>query len=88
MTPRIVLSQEGERPQLLIYPVRTMEITEEKRAKLKPLEPYEQEKPLMALAFGLPSAEDMTLGEVRVTYDANKIYQMRKEDGYVDGEDE
>lgn len=30
----------------------------------------------------------MTLGEVRVTYDANKIYQMRKEDGYVDGEDE
>lgn len=88
MTPRIVLSQEGERPQLLIYPVRTMEITEEKRAKLKPLEPYEQEKPFMALAFGLPSAEDMTLGEVRVTYDANKIYQMRKEDGYVDGEDE
>lgn len=84
-----ILSQPGEKPQLLIYPVRAKQLTDEEKKKLieRGKTPYESEESFVSLVFGLP-ASGLEKDQVWVEYDTNKIYQMQSENGYLEGEDE
>lgn len=84
-----ILRQPGEKPQLLIYPLRTKKLTDEEKKKLigKGKMPYESKEAFVSLVFGLP-ASGLEKDQVWVEYDTNKIYQMQSENGYIEGEDE
>lgn len=81
LMPGMVLRRSDEKPQLMIYPIRT-----NASKKLMSGELYTSENPLVALVFGIPG-EGGGRDDVSVEYDTNRIYQMQREDGYYD-EDE
>lgn len=82
----IVLSEPGEKPQLLIYPIRPLQ----NPTAIKQLqgELFNEDIPFVTLAFGIPGDGSRADDRVYVEYDANRVYQMQADDGYSDGDDE
>lgn len=82
----VVLTEPGEKPQLLIYPLRPLL---ESSAKLQG-ELFKEDMPFVTLAFGIPQSGSRSKDdEVYVEYDVNRIYQLQADDGYSDeGDDE
>lgn len=83
LMPGMVLRRADEKPQLMVYPLRT---NTEKKTVAGDL--FVSEAPLVALVFGIPGSGADT-DNVSVDYDTNRIYQMQREDGYYeeDGEE-
>lgn len=89
--PWMVLKQPDEKPQLLIYPLRTFtEHTAEQRDKLEKegAKLVVSDKPFVTLVFGIPGDGSRDKDRVFVDYDTNKIYQIQREGGYDEGDDE
>ena len=87
--PWMVLEQPEESPQLLIYPLRTIdEVSEDRKEKLKGAKIFRSDEPFVSVVFGLPGDGRRSSDKVWVDYDTNRIYQMHREAGYYDWGDE
>lgn len=82
-----VLSEPGEKPQLLIYPLRSLPRPAEDVENLTG-QLFHEEAPFATLAFGMPGDGCRPEDRVSVDYDVNRIYQMQADDGYYDGGEE
>lgn len=80
----VVLTEPGEKPQLLIYPLRPLL---DSNVKLQG-ELIREDAPFVTLAFGIPEEGSWAKEKVYVEYDVNRVYQMQVDDGYYDGDDE
>lgn len=82
LEPRMVLSQPGENPQLLIYPLRTISST----TSDQPV--WRSDEPMVSLVFGLPGDGSKPDDSTYVEYDTNRIYQIQREAGFDAGDEE
>ena len=83
--PWMVLEQPEEPPQLLIYPLRTInQVSNERLAKLRDAKLFTSDEPFVSVVFGLPRNGSSSSDEVWVEYDVNRIGQMHKDEGYND----
>lgn len=87
--PWMVLSQPDEKPQLLIYPLRSInEHSPEAQKKLEGKVLYKSDNPFVSMVFGIPGDGSKPSDSVYVEYDTNRIYQMLRDSGYDDGDEE
>lgn len=75
LTARAVLSREGEKPQLLIYPVRTLHQDDDQTH-------YYSDQPLVSLIIGIPDDGNPFHSSMKVKYSVNKIEQLIRSTGY------
>lgn len=88
--PWMVLRRPDEKPQLLIYPLRSInEHSPEVQKKLEGKALYKSDDPFVSMVFGIPGdGSDRDGDVVYVEYDTNRIYQMLRQSGYDDGDQE
>lgn len=84
LDPNVVLTEPGEKPQLLIYPLRPLL---DSGVKLQG-ELIREDTPFVTLAFGIPEEGGWAKEKIFVEYDVNSVYQMQREDGYYEGDEE
>ena len=84
LDPNVVLTEPGEKPQLLIYPLRPLL---DSGVKLQG-ELIREDTPFVTLAFGIPEEGGWAKEKIYVEYDVNSVYQMQREDGYYEGDEE
>lgn len=89
--PGDVLCRSDEFPQLLIYPLRAKNLTEETKEKKNKKEIgrfkfVSDEESMVTLVFGVPGKKN----EVYLEYDTNKIHQMQQQAScyYDEGDEE
>lgn len=89
--PFMVLTHPGEKPQLLIYPIRPQDVfSEEQRKRYEASESriFRSDEVLVGLVFGIPSTGKKAADEVYVEYDINRIGQLQREEGFDEGDGE